>query len=226
MCFINRYLEDLEIAAVRTVQPTMGAAQPRVQRWIAPGENSAKINVDGGLSRNGCMSAAAAVYRDKDGKYLGASATIFEGLVDAPSLEACACNEALSLAKDLNITHVIIASNCMQVGSDINQGAHSPAQTWKPYAQDNPTRARTQSNGDERRGREPACILATFIHWVWHISELGGPYHTALINTQGWSLYTRALTRRTAKPSTLIQDVANYFTNGGCMQPPSATCTY
>ena len=72
------------------------------------------------------MGAAAAVCRDKDGKYLGASATIFEGLVDAPNLEACACNEALSLAKDLNITHVIIASDCMQVVSDINQGAHSP----------------------------------------------------------------------------------------------------
>ena len=59
------------------------------------------------------MGAAAAVCRDKDGKYLEASATIFEGLVDAPSLEACACNEALSLAKDLNISHLIIASDCM-----------------------------------------------------------------------------------------------------------------
>lgn len=50
---------------------------------------------------------------------------ISECLVDMPSLEAYTCNEALALAKDLNTSHVIIASDCMQVISDINQDAQS-----------------------------------------------------------------------------------------------------
>ena len=74
---------------------------------------------------------------------------------------------------------------------------HLLAQTRKPYAQDNSTRARTQSNGDERRGREPAYILATFIHWVWHSSARTHKLHTHT-STSGytrqvpWSLHTEA----------------------------------
>lgn len=71
------------------------------------------------------MGASAAVCKDKDGQVPGSSAVVFDGLVDAPSLEAHACNEALALAKDLNISHVILASDCMQVISDINRGAFS-----------------------------------------------------------------------------------------------------
>lgn len=78
------------------------------------------------MSRQGRKGAAAAVCRDKDGQYLGSSAVVFDGLVDAPSLEAQACNEALALAKDLNLSQVVIGSDCMQVVSNIN-GAAAPS---------------------------------------------------------------------------------------------------
>ena len=45
--------------------------------------------------------------------------------MNAASLEAQACNEALALAQDLHLSHVIIASDCMQVVSDINGAAQS-----------------------------------------------------------------------------------------------------
>ena len=38
-------------------------------------------------------------------------------------LEAHACNEALSLAKDLNLTHMIIVVDCLEVVSNIDKGA-------------------------------------------------------------------------------------------------------
>ena len=40
--------------------------------------------------------------------------------MDVASLEAHACSEALALARDLHISHAIVASDCMQVVPDIN----------------------------------------------------------------------------------------------------------
>ena len=71
------------------------------------------------------MGAAAAICRDKDGHYLGASAVSIDGLVGAASLEARACSEALALARDLNVTHAMIASDCLQVVMDLNGGTFS-----------------------------------------------------------------------------------------------------
>lgn len=96
MCFVNRYLEDLDIVTVRIPAPSVSFPQQRVQIWIALGEEATKINVDGAISRNGKSGASAAICRDKDGKYLGSSEVTFDGLVDATSLEAHACSEALA----------------------------------------------------------------------------------------------------------------------------------
>ena len=125
MCFVNRYLQDLEIATTRTSTRQPHAAKPRTQTWIPPGGNAAKINADGAISCEGTTGAAAAVCRDQHGNYLGASAVVFDGLVDAPCLEAQACNEALALAQDLILTHAIIASDCLQVIQDINRASSS-----------------------------------------------------------------------------------------------------
>ena len=89
------------------------------QVWIPPTDFDIKINVDGGVSRCGRRGAAAVICRDKAGAFLGASARVFEGLTDPPSLEAQACNEALALAQDLKLSHMVIASDCMQVVTDI-----------------------------------------------------------------------------------------------------------
>lgn len=123
MCFVNRYLEDLEISSARKPSTSAHITQPRIRRWIAPGEDAVKINVDGALSRQGNIGASTGICRDKDWHYLGSSAVVFDGLIDAPSLEAHPCNEGLALAKDLNVPHVILASDCMQVISSINDGS-------------------------------------------------------------------------------------------------------
>lgn len=50
-------------------------------------------------------------------------------LIDPSSLEALACREALSLALDLSLTHVIIASDCQEVIINIKKwigGLYAP----------------------------------------------------------------------------------------------------
>ena len=82
-----------------------------------------KINYDGAISTLGEKGAAAVVCRDKTGKFLGASALVFEGLIDPASLEEHACSEALALARDLNLQELVIASDCLEVISNIKQQA-------------------------------------------------------------------------------------------------------
>ena len=73
------------------------------------------MNCDGGLSTLGDKGAAAVVCRDKSGTYLGASAVVFEGLVDPASLEAKACSEALALTTDLHVQSICVATDCLEV---------------------------------------------------------------------------------------------------------------
>ena len=60
---------------------------------------------------------------------MGASAIVFDGLVDPPSLEAQACNEALALAMDLQLTDLLIASDCLEV---VNRIGTSTATHYSP----------------------------------------------------------------------------------------------
>ena len=50
----------------------------------------------------------------KKKNYLGASAIIFEGLLDPAILEAQACSEALALAKDLHVQSICVASDSLE----------------------------------------------------------------------------------------------------------------
>lgn len=58
---------------------------------------AAKIDSDGGLSRHCNMGAEVTASREEEGRFVGASAVVFDGLVDRASMEAHGCNEALAL---------------------------------------------------------------------------------------------------------------------------------
>lgn len=64
--------------------------------------------------------AATVICRDKDGGYLGASAVVYDGLVNPATLEAQACKEALSqLASDPLLDSVVVASDCAEVVANL-----------------------------------------------------------------------------------------------------------
>ena len=112
-CFINRFLGDLEGSQNRSPRPTV-IKEGRPQ-WIAPPVGVAKINVDAAVSKSSNIEATAAVARDDNGNFLGASAVVWEGFEDPEILEAMACREGLSLAADLCLGKIRIASDCLNV---------------------------------------------------------------------------------------------------------------
>lgn len=67
------------------------------------------------------MGAAAAICRHRDGSYLGSSILVIYGLLDPATVEAVACREALSLAQDLGMQHLLMASDCKQVINHIRR---------------------------------------------------------------------------------------------------------
>jgi ribonuclease HI len=121
--FINKYIGDVQAAhkCVSKISREMHVTgQTQAAGWLPPPADEMKINVDGALSRDGRRGAVAAICRDKNGIYIGASVVIYEGLVDPPSLEAQACNEALSLAQDLLQPSVYVVSDCLEAINNIN----------------------------------------------------------------------------------------------------------
>ena len=83
--------------------------------WLPPEHHDVKINVDAGFSKVSDRAATTVVCRDKRGNYLGASAIIYDGRLDPTILEAQACCEALSLALDLQVQSICVASDCLEV---------------------------------------------------------------------------------------------------------------
>ncbi|KAK1699140.1 hypothetical protein QYE76_015837 [Lolium multiflorum] len=81
-----------------------------------------KINVDAAVSKNTGLGAVAAVARNTEGVFCGASAVVLPGKTDAETLEALACREALSLAQDINARRIRVASDCLNVVRSTNQG--------------------------------------------------------------------------------------------------------
>lgn len=68
----------------------------------------------------------AAVARDDAGRFLGASALVMTGITKPETLEALACREGLSLASDLLLHRVRLASDCANVVRSIHDEALGP----------------------------------------------------------------------------------------------------
>jgi hypothetical protein len=92
-------------------------------RWIAPPVDVVKINVDSSVGKNLNKGAVAAVARDANGCFVGASAVIFLGRSEPETLEALACREAMSLATDILATKVLVASDFLSVVKNFQEGS-------------------------------------------------------------------------------------------------------
>jgi ribonuclease HI len=83
-----------------------------------------KINVDASVSRSKERGAATAFCRDSNGVYQGASSIVIHGVTGPLTLEAIACQEALSLAEDLGVNRIYVASDCKVVIDDSAGGTN------------------------------------------------------------------------------------------------------
>jgi ribonuclease HI len=78
-----------------------------------------KINVDAAVSKGSGCGSIAAVARSEN-----ASAVILEGKTNPETLEVLACKEAISLACDINVVSVHVASDCLRAVQSINEGTN------------------------------------------------------------------------------------------------------
>ena len=84
--------------------PARGNAGP----WVPPPSGRFKIVTAHKLEESG-LSAMSAVCRDEQGKYMGSSSLVLEGIRDRHSLDVIACREGMALAEDLLVQDVIIS---------------------------------------------------------------------------------------------------------------------
>ena len=114
--FVTSYIAELR-ALQQPGGVGRGVAQRRPNHWLAPPEGLSKVNVDAAVGRvNG---AVAAVCRDREGVFMGASAVVFPHLSDPGILETLAIREALALADDLYARRIHVASDCKVAVDDI-----------------------------------------------------------------------------------------------------------
>lgn len=66
-------------------------------RWIAPPPGDVKCNFGGALSLETRSTERTAIFRARDGSFMGASVLVLEGVVDLKCVEAIACREAMCL---------------------------------------------------------------------------------------------------------------------------------
>jgi hypothetical protein len=124
--FIRSFLSDMKLALDVPTNSSPGIRQQTVPvgvQWSVPPQGMCEVNVDAALSKSSIAGSIAAVCRDEHGVLLGSSARIIEGIQDPATLEACACAEGLSLAADLNVRRLCLATDCLVVAREINEGS-------------------------------------------------------------------------------------------------------
>mgnify|MGYP000972605315 CR=1 FL=1 len=119
---MNNYIQELGQIHEKKVHEITQRGAVVQKRWLPPPSGMVKLNADGAVARSRHGGAVAAICRDHDGNYLGSSAVVYHGVTNPMMLETYACREALSLAEDLALQHIMVASDCQGVVKDIPNG--------------------------------------------------------------------------------------------------------
>ena len=83
----------------------------------SPPSGVVKINIDAALFKNTSTASAAAIARDEDGRFMGASALVLQGIVDPEVMESIACR--MALPSSLRADNFRLASECLNVVKSI-----------------------------------------------------------------------------------------------------------
>ena len=87
--------------------------------WIAPPLGVVKINIDTALSKNTSTPSVAAIARDGDGQFMGASALVLQEIIGPEVMQSIACREGMALASDLRADSFRLASDCLNIVKSI-----------------------------------------------------------------------------------------------------------
>ena len=97
--------------------------QPPDVGWMAPPPEFYEINVDGATAGERNLSCAGVVIRDCRGLVVAACSKVLNGAFAAEVSEALAVEEGVRLAKELDLSQVIIESDSVVVVEAIGSGS-------------------------------------------------------------------------------------------------------
>jgi ribonuclease HI len=84
-------------------------------RWKLPDIGWSKVNTDAAFSLENKTGATACVIRDHQGSFRGAQARWYDRPLDACLMEAIACIDGLTLARELGLQRVILETDSLEV---------------------------------------------------------------------------------------------------------------
>jgi ribonuclease HI len=113
--FIQSYLKDLQLIPAKVESKVEASRSTSSTKMIRPPPSFMKINVDAAVLRTGTRGSVSALCRSEQGVFVGASTRVIDGVFDPAILEAMACAEGLSLAQDLQLQRICLASDCLEV---------------------------------------------------------------------------------------------------------------
>nr|XP_051196898.1 uncharacterized protein LOC127310254 [Lolium perenne] len=113
--FIQSYLKDLQLIPAKVESKVEASRSTSSTKMIRPPPSFMKINVDAAILRTGTRGSVSALCRSEQGVFVGASTRVIDGVFDPTIMEAMACAEGLSLAHDLQLQRICLASDCLEV---------------------------------------------------------------------------------------------------------------
>jgi hypothetical protein len=80
--FVENFIRDLKIVETKKALAPSERPKEQAKSWVAPEMGHMKINVDAAVRKNENFGSVAAVCRDGDGAFLGASTQVIRGVSD------------------------------------------------------------------------------------------------------------------------------------------------
>ncbi|KAK9999628.1 hypothetical protein SO802_019231 [Lithocarpus litseifolius] len=89
--------------------------------WTPPPPGVVKMNVDGATSEDGRNSSVGVVIRDSYGAVIAACGKFLQGQFSVTEVEALAMEYGILLARDMNLTQIIVESDAIPIVNSINK---------------------------------------------------------------------------------------------------------
>ncbi|KAL0008623.1 hypothetical protein SO802_010125 [Lithocarpus litseifolius] len=115
--FARSFLQDYKGALVAL---NMNPAEKN-NGWTPPPLGVVKINVDGATSKDGRNSSVGVVIRDSCGVVIAACGKFLQGQSSVTEVEALAVESGILLARDINLTQIIVEFDAISIVNSINE---------------------------------------------------------------------------------------------------------
>ncbi|GMI85140.1 hypothetical protein HRI_002183300 [Hibiscus trionum] len=125
--FIRSFVAEHEAV---NVKPISGPPSAASVHWLPPTGDVVKINFDASFTVNSGQSVSGIVIRNSEGLVMATGTYPHSHIANPEIAEACACDQALSLASDLGFRKVILEGDALSVVNKIASPASDKSDTF------------------------------------------------------------------------------------------------